>query len=280
MMRPVVLSIALAALSACSSGGPPASPSSGVAQDSVTFASARQKGVSAHYVVETGKNADGELQLNVRFAQARPMLKDSKPLTNAQVRYPDGSLQSVDSAGGFDAGASTYAAAHGQSLNDKVGVVVQIVTPLGIALTPTKFALYVPSAKTEARQYSYYRERKIGVTSRGGGRPCEAAYQQKVLDPDAIVQFGILLNTRQGVDQEAVHSCDRGDPDTEARIVGFEFISSGILIRWNYYYQAPGRDELKGAGITQAREYLEFRVRGFDPVYSPRYVTSCGTQGC
>ena len=209
------------------------------------------------------------------------MLDGTQPLAGAKVRYPDGSTQSVDSSGEFDAGASSFAAKRGQTIKDLKGIVVRIIAPSGAAaLKPTRFALYVPSAKEEARETSYYRERKIGVTLRGGGLPCEPTYRQKTLDPDAIIIFPILLTTRQGVVDEAAHSCDRGDPDTQARIVGLDIIASGDLIRWNYYYQAPSRDELKGAGITQAREYLQFRVPTLYPVFSPRYVTHCGAQGC
>jgi hypothetical protein len=270
-------------LSACGGNGSPVTPGSAVAApDVVAFSGAARKGISAHYVVETGTNADGRLQLSVRFLQARSMLDDAKPLTDARVRYPDGSIQFVDSTGMFDAGASAFAAKHGQNIRDLKGIVVRILSPsaTAAALNPRRFALYVPSAKEEARETSSYRERKIGATLRGGGLPCEPSYKQKLLDPDAVVQFGILLNSRQQVVSQAAYSCDRGDPDTEARIVGFEFISVSDLIRWNYYYQAPSREELKGAGITQAREYLEFRVPTLYPVYSPRYVTNCGAQGC
>jgi hypothetical protein len=210
--------------------------------------------VSAHYVVETGKNDDGELQLNVRFAQARSPLRNATPLAGARVRYPDGSLQTVDSNGAFDAGASSYAAKHGQRIGDKTGILVRILTPSGVVLQPTRFALYVPSAKTEANQYSYYREDRIKVTSGGASLPCEASYKQRVQAADEVVTFPIILTSRQQVVEEAVHSCDRGDPDKDARIVGFEFIGERDLIRWVYYY--------------------------IHPVYSPRYVTPCGAQGC
>jgi hypothetical protein len=279
-MRRLVLFVAALALSACSGAATPVSPGAPLAQNNVTFSSSTQTGVSAHYVVETGTNADGKLQLDVRPAQARPMLANAKPLTDANVRYPDGSTQSVNSKGLFDASASSYAAKHGQTPKDVKGVVVRIVSASGIALQPTRFALYVPSAATEAREHSYYRVKRIHVTLGGSGLPCEPAYRQKVLDLDAVVQFAITLNSRQGVVDEAVHSCDRGDPDKDARIVGFEYIVDRDLIRWNYYYQAPGADELKGAGITQAREYMEFRVPTLYPVYSPRYLTRCGAQGC
>jgi hypothetical protein len=274
------LLLVILALAACATNESPAPPSGAASFPSVVTSGAKRQGIAAHYVVETGTNADGQLQLNVRPVQASSILKNARPLADVSVRYPDGSFQAVDASGEFDAGASSYAAKHGQTIKDVNGVVVQIRTPIAIALQPTKFALYVPSAKEEAREFSYYRRLSIPVQSGGGGRPCEASYAQKILAPDDVVTYGILLSKRDQVYAEKALSCDRGDPDTEARIVGFEFISVSDLIRWQYYYQAPGRAELKAAGITQAREYLSFSVRGFLPIWSPRYVTQCGAQGC
>jgi hypothetical protein len=107
-------------------------------------------GVSAHYTLfryearwgsEIVILAAGEVASFERFS------KTAERLPNATIVYPDGSTQSTNSYGEFDAGESSYAQAHPEALGG-TDVVVTIKPPLGRlgkGLSERTAAIFSPS---------------------------------------------------------------------------------------------------------------------------------------
>jgi hypothetical protein len=240
-----------------------------------------QRGVSARYVVETGRNADGMLQLDVRPVQESSLFSRPSPFRSASIEYPDRSTQAVDARGEFDAAASTYAQKHGEPIGGKL-VTIHVLTPIDIALQPSTFQIYVPSEATQAQEESYFASVRYKTAFFNGSKACRSSWPHQDVAPDDTAEFvfTIPISAATHVYQAALYSCDKQFAD--GKILGYEWIAlpGTKEIRLTYRYQAPSRAALAAAGVTRAREYIDLHGYKLPPQTSQRFDVSCVASGC
>jgi hypothetical protein len=109
-------------------------------------------GVSAHYVVlkhvrDTPTIALLNIQIVDDYLKTFPA---STRLSGARIVYPDGSTQTADGQGEFDAGMSSYAKSHPEKFNGK-DVTVRVEAPTGSLLKTITTAIFAPSESEERK---------------------------------------------------------------------------------------------------------------------------------
>jgi len=280
--------VALAAsLVACSQPSSVPNATQALAPDRVTQASGPVvdplHGVSAHYVVETGTNADGRLQVDVRQAQEPSIFASPSPFTLASVEYPDQSFQRVDEHGMFDAGASHYAAKHGEPI-DGPPVTIHIVSPIGtsvgIAFQPTTFRIYVPSEKDERAENSV--GDSVAFRSVGNVAPeaCKASSPHQAVGPNDVGDFVFTTPDFIGVSFPLLlGSCTT--KHALGRVKDYLWVSGSGQYRYTIRYQAPSRTALAANHESAVGEYLDLPGPATaNTRISPRYDVACGKTGC
>jgi hypothetical protein len=240
-------------------------------------------GVSANYVVETGKNADGQLQVDVRQMQEPSIFASPEPFRLAIVQYPDNSLQTVDANGKFDAAESSYAAKHGESIfapNVTVHIVSTIAIAVGVAFEPSTFHIYVPT-KTQERSESTVAD-TIAYRRAGNVAPaaCAASAPHADLAPNDVAGFTFVSRNFLGIAFPVlVGSCTA--KRALGRVVDYLWVSGSHRRRYTLRYQAPSRAQLAVHGISAAGEYLELpSTDATDARVSRRYEIACPSTGC
>jgi hypothetical protein len=115
------------------------------------FPGASASGVAAHYIVYVQQNSKAASTIAVVPAQEKAgYLKAfaAKPLPRVAIVYPDRSRQQTDANGAFDAGLSTYAAAHPEKLTG-TDVAIVVEPPAVSGIKSLKTSIFAPSEKEE-----------------------------------------------------------------------------------------------------------------------------------
>jgi hypothetical protein len=281
-MRFVVTLLLAAALVACSGAGPVGSvaPAAVSARHIVQPAQVIDPlaGVSAHYVVEMGENADSDLQVDVRQIQEPSIFAKPEAFGSAAIVYPDGSMQRVDADGSFDAAASSYAVKHAQSIGDP-GVVVHVVSPLGIAYQPTAFRIYVPSKAEERRESSVAAAAAYNAVGNILPSECKRSAPHGAVVPDDLAPFVFTTKELLGISfTVALGSCTTANALGE--VADYEWVSGSGEYRYTIRYHAPSRKKLKANGVTAVGEYLDVPTTSANlSQLSPRYDVTCAGNG-
>jgi hypothetical protein len=272
-------------LTACAQGGSAANASLPLPQNAAPQGRATGPvvdplaGVSANYIVETGKNADGQFQVDVRQVQEPSIFASPEPFTLAIVQYPDTSLQHVDANGRFDAAESTYAAKHGQSIFAP-NVTVHIVSTTGLAFEPSTFQIYVPN-KREERSESTVAD-TIAFRRLGNVAPvaCAAHHTQTDLAPNDVAGFTFVSRNFLGIAFPVDVGRCSGKPAL-GRVVDYLWVSGSSRYRYTLRYQAPSRAQLAADGASPVGEYVDLPSTDATATrLSPRYVVACPSTGC
>lgn len=283
-MRVPVVFVLMVALAACSgpgsfqSTGLPAAqrranPASGVVIDPLA-------GVSAHYVVEMGRNADGMLQVDVRQMQEPSIFASPQPFRSAAVVYPDSSTQHVDANGMFDAADSAYARKHGEHIGDP-NVMIRIVSPIAIAFQPTTFGIYVPSKRDERRESSVAAAVQFTLAGNLFPKACKASSPAQDVPPNDVGDFVFttpqLLGPSFAVD---LSSCTL--KSAIGRVNDYEWVTGLGKVRYTLRYQAPSATALKAQGVSAVGEYISLpgSTAAAAVERSPRYDVACSSAGC
>jgi hypothetical protein len=176
--KPAALAASLVLLSACGStqSFPEIAQQNSIlpaADVRASFPGSHAMGVAAHYVVFTRPYGRFFVAMDAVQVQEIPSYKAAfgstvAPLPGAIVVYPDASRQTADKTGAFDAGISSYAKAHPESI-DGTDAIIVIHSPTSFGTKSVAFAIFAPPEAQEKKIESGVTATKPATSQRRSG---------------------------------------------------------------------------------------------------------------